>query len=148
MDAAEHASHRSVVLLSLWAGVSLLVLFASRDGTPDRVRRSREPNYYEAISRLETDLAQARRREAVANYLRYLALAEHESEGGDPQRGRELLDLCPVDQRHWEWYYLRDRLRNQGKNDAVFTSALPVASVDLSYDGQYLAIGGGGRSAE
>jgi serine/threonine protein kinase len=138
----------ALVLLSLWAVVSLLVLILGRDSDPAALRNPREQGYRQAVTRLESELAQARQREAAASYLRYLTLAEREIQGGDSERGKDLLEQCPVDQRHWEWYYLRSRSRKQGNTDSVFTSAAPVTSVDLSRDGQYLAIGAGSDPAE
>ncbi|HWG45628.1 MAG TPA: serine/threonine-protein kinase [Gemmataceae bacterium] len=132
----------ALVLLSLWAGVSLLALLASGDSTPVSLPTRREQDYRQRITRLETDLAHQRRREADAIYHRYLTLAERASQSGDVERGRELLEHCPLDRRHWEWYYLRSRLRKDGDN-RIFTSTFPIASVDLSLDGQYLAIGSG-----
>jgi eukaryotic-like serine/threonine-protein kinase len=107
----------------------------------------REQSYRQGITRLGEELSQARRREVAANYHRYLMLAERAAQSGDPKRGRELLEECPVDQRHWEWYYLRSRLQKKDANDSIFTSTLPIASVDLSLDGHYLAIAGGDDSA-
>jgi serine/threonine protein kinase len=133
----------SLVLLSLWAIVSMLILTLGRDGESGGVHSSRDPGQRQAMARLESELFQTRQREAAASYVRYLFLAERAIEEGDVERGRDLLELCPLDQRHWEWHYLRSRLRKEGQTDAVFTSAAPVTSADLSRDGLYLAIGAG-----
>jgi len=133
-------------MLSLWAVVSLLLLILGRGGDSAAQRDPRDRGNRQAVSRLESELSQSRQREAAASYLRYLILAEREIQGGDAERGKELLDRCPADQRHWEWYYLRSSLWKQDNSDSVFTGAAPVLSVDLSSDGQYLAIGAGDGS--
>ena len=124
--------------------VSLLVLLTSGDGDRLPSLPRREQDYRERIMRVETELAQVRQREAAANYRRFLTLAERESMNGEPARGREMLDHCPPDQRHWEWYYLHSRFGKGDKNDRLFINTLPVTSMDVSLDGQYLVVGGGG----
>jgi hypothetical protein len=131
----------ALVLLGLWAAISLLALSVNRND-PGLSGPPRETAYRYAASRLETDLLQARRREAAANYLRYLVLADRAIGDGDRERGKALLDRCPVEERRWEWFYLCDVLR-EAKNDKVFTSTMPIRSVDCSPDGRYLAAGTG-----
>jgi serine/threonine protein kinase len=130
----------ALVLLTLVAGISLLALYNSSDKQSSR--NLRDDKRQQAVTRLEEELTQARKRESVANYFRDILLADRAMRGGDFARGRELLDRCPIAERHWEWYYLRS-LPRDGRNDKVFTSDLPITSVDISPDGQYLAIGAG-----
>jgi WD40 repeat protein len=49
-----------------------------------------------ALERAETSL-----------YFHRIALAHHEWLRNSVGRTEELLDECPADQRHWEWYYLK-----------------------------------------
>ncbi len=137
-----------LVLLSLWAVVSLLVLHAERERPPSVELQREAMSYRQAVSGLQNDLMRAKQCADAADYLRFFALADRAIGDGDPEHGKELLERCPADQRHWEWYYLRSRLRRQDNPDSVFTSVAPVTSVDLSHDGQYLALGAGGDTAD
>jgi hypothetical protein len=107
---------------------------------------SREQTYRQRIAQLESEAVDLRRRESAAHYLRCLVLAERAADNRDAARGRELLDLCPTQQRHWEWAYLHGRLRD-AKQSARFQMRLPIACLVFSPDGQYLAAGGGTEAA-
>ncbi|HEY7426274.1 MAG TPA: serine/threonine-protein kinase [Gemmataceae bacterium] len=131
----------ALVLLGLWAALSVLALTLSSDSDSARTARQ-QVNHGGAVNRLENELLQARRRESTGSYLSNLLLAEREARDGDPVRAREYLDRCPVDQRMWEWYYLRNQLREANDNKMVFLGGGPATSVDFSPDGQYLAVGG------
>lgn len=131
----------ALVLLILWVGVSLLVLFAGGDKRGS-IRPSRETAFRDSISRLEKELAEARKHQDDNSYLNSLLLVERALARGERERSNELLNRCPLEARHWEWHYLRTRAA--GKELAeVFESTMPVASMDLSGDGLYLAVGGG-----
>ncbi|HEY7313829.1 MAG TPA: serine/threonine-protein kinase [Gemmataceae bacterium] len=131
----------ALVLLLLWAGVSLLALFSGDDKTSS-TRPSREAATRDTMNRLQQDLTQARHRQTDLDYLNSLLLAERAFTSGQRDRVNDLLNRCPQEARHWEWYYLRGR--NQGVELTVpFTTDFPVTSVDLSRDGAYLAAGGG-----
>jgi hypothetical protein len=131
------------VFLGLWLGASLIGLIEAgreRSSAPP----SREQGYRQTISRLESASVDLRRREAVANYQRYLILAERAVDNRDMERGRELLERCPPEQRHWEWQYLHGRLQNL-EQTTRFQAKLPIACLDVSGDGRYLAAGGKGE---
>jgi serine/threonine protein kinase len=129
------------VLLLVWAGVSLLAL-SSGDDKPRSSHPTRETALQNTADRLQRELTQARQRQTEVDYLNSLLLAERALANGQRERVTELLDRCPQEARHWEWYYLR--CRNQHiKLTTEFETDLPVTSVDLSSDGQYLAAGGG-----
>src|SRR5581483_11773678 len=56
--------------------------------------------------------------------------------GGRLARGEELLDACPVEQRHWEWYFLKQQCHTD-----LITIANPTDSYNgasFSKDGKWL----------
>jgi serine/threonine protein kinase len=73
------------------------------------------------------DLQQTLERERQSSYFQRIALAEREWLANDLSRVDQLLDLCPIDLRGWEWYYLK-RLRLEGiaplRHDASVFSAV------------------------
>jgi eukaryotic-like serine/threonine-protein kinase len=130
----------ALVVLGLCLGAALAGLInADHD---DALPPPREHGYRQTISRLESDLGEARRQQSNADYLRYLLLAERAADGGEKERGLEMLERCPAQQRHWEWYYLRGRLQD-GNQVARLTTDLPISCMDISPDSRYLAAGGG-----
>jgi serine/threonine protein kinase len=130
----------ALVLLVLWAGVSLALLMSGDSPAPPRPPRG-------AVDRLmapglEKELTQALQREANADYLNSLLLADRAMAAGERDRVKDLLNRCPAELRHWEWHYLHGR--NQGIKLATdFETDLPITGVDLSRDGQYLAASSG-----
>ena len=131
----------ALVLLSLWAGISLLALFLSGDGS-DSPSPSRESAYRNTTAQLERELLQARRRQSDTDYLNSFLLAQRALVNEEKDRANDLLNRCPIEARHWEWHFLHDY--SQGFNSIVsFQTGLPVAVVDFSSDRRYLAAGGG-----
>lgn len=80
------------------------------------------------------DLRKALGREQEALYVHTIALAEREWQANRGSRARELLDTCPEEKRHWEWYYLKQQCRTQAPTSG---SGGPRT---LSPDGRWLAI--------
>jgi hypothetical protein len=140
----------ALLLLGLWLGVSAVgVIEAVSDKSTSAARNVNEQAYQRnTVNRLENELRQARNREAAGSYLLHFLQAEREAREGDSARAGELLDRCPASQRAWEWHHLSNRLRKEGGQPAVFTCDSPVLCVDLSPDGQYLAVGGGSDPAD
>jgi hypothetical protein len=133
----------ALVLLAVWAVISLFALFAGSEPTPPRVSSSYESRDGQTAARLEDELQQANRRADAGEYFRYLTAAQQALEAGEPERAREALERCPEKRRHWEWHYLFNRASGNGISAAVFHSPMPVTSLHLSGDGQYLAVGCG-----
>jgi serine/threonine protein kinase len=78
--------------------------------------------------------AEARHHLAVVSYLHKIELAHHALKDGDLVRAQLLLDQCPAELRHWEWYYVhhlchREMLTLQGLTE-------PVVSIVYSPDGR------------
>ncbi|MGH7226264.1 MAG: protein kinase domain-containing protein, partial [Gemmataceae bacterium] len=130
----------ALVLLGLCLGAALMGLIKGghKSSAPPPARELS----YRQISRLESDLLEARRQKTNADYLRYLLLAERAADGRDKERCLEMLERCPAEKRHWEWYYLRGRFRDANQVSR-FTTDLPITCMDISQDGQYLAVGEG-----
>src|SRR5262249_17620029 len=63
--------------------------------------------------RLRTEGEEARRRADHYLYFNRVLLAHQEWQQNNLLRARELLELCPVELRRWEWHYL-DRLCHSG----------------------------------
>ena len=133
------------VLLGLCLGAMLMALF--KTGRYATAPPSRKHDYQQSISRLEAELLEARRQKTNADYVHYLLLAERAADGRENERGLEMLERCPAQLRHWEWNYLYGRLQQWNKIDAL-TTDLPITCMDLSRDGQYLAVGGGVEPAD
>lgn len=133
---------RPVALLAL--GLTVGMLFAL---LPSITSTSEQPGHLRRQSD-QRPMAQVRSRGAqtpelqIANYLRYLLLAERAADDQDTQRGLEMLSHCPKELRHWEWSYLHGSLRgiNQVKR---FRTELPITCMDLRNDGRFLAAGTG-----
>ncbi|HEY7156410.1 MAG TPA: serine/threonine-protein kinase [Gemmataceae bacterium] len=131
----------ALVLLGLWAAVSLVALLANKDD-PDPSRPSRQAAYWNPTAQLQRELLQVRRRQTDADYLNSLLLAERALVSGERDRANDLLNRCPMESRHWEWHFLHGH--SQGLNSiARFETSMPVAAVGFSSDGRYLAAGGG-----
>ncbi len=76
-------------------------------------------------------------------YFNQIALAEREWRAANVARARELLEACPEDLRHWEWYYLRG-LGHRDRFTLPAQSGPPpwFGSVAYSPDGTRLATAG------
>jgi serine/threonine protein kinase len=131
----------ALVLLALWAVVSLFALFVGSEPEPARVSNTYASSDRQTIARLESELRQARLRADVTDYIRHLDVAQRALEANELERARESLERCPQEHRHWEWHYLFNRASRKGVSAAVFHSTMSVSSLDLSGDGQYLAVG-------
>ncbi len=82
--------------------------------------------------------ARERAEEARRNlYFNRIALAQMAWEDGDPVRADEELNKCPVDQRHWEWRYLKG-LTTQMQPRQVWRYG-GVNAVAFSPDGKWIA---------
>jgi serine/threonine protein kinase/WD40 repeat protein len=133
----------ALVLLALWGGISLLALLGSDRGVSPAAINVYEQGHRQQVSRLENELLQARRHADAAEYFRFLSQAQQALQANEHERARGLLQRCPLGQRGWEWYYLHGQSAKDNTSAVVFTSTMPVTSVDLSSDGRYLAVGTG-----
>ena len=133
----------ALVLLAVWAVISLFALFAGHEPAPTRVSNPYESSYRQTAENLANELQQAHRRADAADYVRHLVVAQQALQANEPERARESLERCPEKQRHWEWHYLFSRASRNGISAAAFHSTMPVTSLDLSGDGKYLAVGCG-----
>jgi WD40 repeat protein len=131
------------------AGLSLLLALVGLTLVLWQWRRAtREWNRAEQ-ARQETEearqVAEERRREAEnANeearhslYFNRIALAEREWTSNNTARAEEALDACPLDLRHWEWYYLKRRCHAELLTCRGHKGT--VNSVVYSPDGQWIA---------
>jgi WD40 repeat protein/serine/threonine protein kinase len=95
-------------------------------------------------SEAEAALAgQEEQRKAAETNLfhRNIALAHREWQANDPGRADQLLDECPPDQRHWEWYYLKNLCHSELARFVGHTQI--ITGIALSRDGRWLASIGG-----
>jgi eukaryotic-like serine/threonine-protein kinase len=90
-----------------------------------------------ATERAELE-SEAKHRLEAQLYRQRIALAEREWYANNLSRMEELLDLCPTDQRGWEWHYLKG-LRSNTRAPLPHPSA-PLC-VAFSRDGKHLATG-------
>lgn len=83
----------------------------------------------------------AHRRAEKYLYFNRIALAERDWQDNQVGHAEELLDLCPKDLRHWEWYYL-DRLC---RGNLLTLGGKPgeITGVAWSPDGKWLASASG-----
>lgn len=133
----------ALVLLAVWAVISLFALFAGSEPAPARLINPNESSYRQVAENLKTELQEALRRADTTEYIHHLVVAQQAVRDNEPERARESLEHCPEKQRHWEWHYLLSRASKDVKSDMVFVSSMPVTSLDLSSGGQYLAVGAG-----
>jgi WD40 repeat protein len=144
-----HRGALGLILFGLILGAALMGMM-SRGKSSSSLPPWIEQRYRSLAERLQSDLQEAREREAAVNYSHNLLLAQRALEGAaevrDPQRAQEMLARCPETRRHWEWRYLHDRARGTLKT-IEFSTDLPILCLDLSSDGRYLAAGGGSEQA-
>lgn len=96
----------------------------------------------QAKDQAETALEQARQALARADYFQYfehIARAHAGWRDGNLAQMEQLLDDCPVEQRHWEWYYLKRLCHPELRTMTGHTGL--VGSVTFSPDGRQLASG-------
>jgi WD40 repeat protein len=74
-------------------------------------------------------------------FHRNIALAHREWQANDPGRADQLLDECPLDRRHWEWYYLKNLCHSELARLEGHTQI--ITGIALSRDGCWLASIGG-----
>ncbi|HTU21070.1 MAG TPA: protein kinase, partial [Gemmataceae bacterium] len=130
----------ALVVLGLCLGAALMGLI--NVGGDDSAPPSREHGFRQTISRLESDLREARRQQSNADYLRYLLLAERAADSREKERGLEMLERCPKELRHWEWDYLYSYLQGVPRFMTCFPTGWPITCMDVSRDGLYVALGG------
>ena len=133
----------TLVLLALWAVISLFALFAGSEKAPTRLSNPYESSNHQMAENLQTELQQAHRRADSADYMRHLLVAQQALQANEPERARESLERCPQEHRHWEWHHLFTVASRDGTSIKVFTSTMPVTSMALTMDSRYLAIGAG-----
>jgi WD40 repeat protein len=91
---------------------------------------------WQAKGKIELTLAQERQ----SLYHQRIALADRELGANNVARALELLTLCPLELRRWEWHYLN---RSRGRPAAVFAHPYPVSGkAALGPDGTKLATAG------
>jgi len=73
--------------------------------TADEARRTAESNHQQA-EEARSELDAALGRERALHYVHSINLAYREWRANRVDEARRLLDACPPDLRHWEWYYL------------------------------------------
>jgi hypothetical protein len=90
----------------------------------------------------EADRAELQRlqeREQQARYYYTILLAQRAWQAGPKDRANALLDGCDARRRHWEWHYLRQRVR--GEAPVVLRGAdEPVRNLAFSPDGRLVAV--------
>src|SRR5262249_41974150 len=87
---------------------------------------------------------EARRREEGLRSLvlnARVAVAEREFSAHNLERAEALLDLCPPDQRRWEWHYLKRLCHTE--LFSLKPGDGPMSCLALSPDGKVLAVGDG-----
>jgi WD40 repeat protein/serine/threonine protein kinase len=82
--------------------------------------------------------AEARRRLETELYRQHIALAEREWSANNLSQMQAMLELCPAEQRGWEWRYLKG-LRTNSRSP--LSHASEAFSVAFSCDGKLLATG-------
>jgi hypothetical protein len=111
------------ILLVFFALVTPLVVYLIGEGKADSAAlegvRVRDASAKHEISNLQTRLQDAQASERAATYFRWIALAEKAAADKSPAL-KAMLEDCPTEFRHWEWYYLRDVA--QQKQGQPFTS--------------------------
>ena len=77
-------------------------------------------------------------------YFHRIALADRELAANNLARAEELLDLCPLELRRWEWHYLK---RSRGKPPLILRHDHPITGrAHLSPDGRRIATAGSNGS--
>jgi WD40 repeat protein/tetratricopeptide (TPR) repeat protein len=144
----------SLVLLALVGGIvgTTLGLFEAR-------RQEEEARKQEKIARNETaekekarraEAARVKERDEANNELTHrlgvsaMVLANAAYDNRDVKLAAERLDKVPVEQRGWEWHYLKRQV--QGGIFTLHGHKGPVTSVAFSPDGTRIVTGGGSQS--
>ncbi len=98
----------------------------------------------ELAERADESNREAHRAERTAlrmAYIHQLALASNEAMAFQFSRARSLLDGCPVDQRGWEWHYLRRQAATTDRSYATIGPfEHPIRTMTFSRDGTKLAV--------
>ena len=79
-----------------------------------------------------------------ANYALNLNLADSQARAGDIPMAVKALESCPPEMRGWEWDYIAAAT---DESILAIDVGWPLASVDWSADGRWLALGGQGAYA-
>jgi eukaryotic-like serine/threonine-protein kinase len=81
---------------------------------------------------------EAQSKQLEANlYFHRIALAQHELHNHNAASASRILDLCPLERRHWEWHYLSHLCHSELR--IIDTGQGDVQSVAFSADGRLLA---------
>src|SRR5262249_44524269 len=99
----------------------------------------------EATQKGEEAEAQQQKAE-VSLYFNRVALANRYWLAGNVDRAQELLDLCPIALRGWEWNYLKRLMRAELLT--LTPQSGPVYALAVSPDGKGLATAGGNESGD
>src|SRR5579864_1400460 len=116
------------------AVIALMVLAAVGNLGISNVRIARKQK---EVDRANQDLTRANATLEVNLYFSRIALAERELAANHGGRAEELLDQCRVDQRAWEWHFLKRRMHEEPLALPGHTKA--VRSVAFGPDGRVLA---------
>jgi eukaryotic-like serine/threonine-protein kinase len=104
--------------------------------TADGARRVAEFNREEAIE-AQFKLDAALGRERALHYIHSVNLAYREWQANRVDEARRILDACPDDLRHWEWYYLHRQCHAEALT--IRDHVGPITALALSPDGKLIA---------
>ncbi len=140
----------SALLLLLCVLAPIGVLIAYSVGAGDASTAEARVDYAKAAAAtadaqragVQSDLAEAKKREQRLAYVQRIFQADREFRAGDTDRQGQLLNACPTELRHWEWQYLNARLAPQ---DFVTLTGpqQDIAALAYSPDGSLLAAASG-----